>query len=80
MKILNKFLFLSFIIFNTCANAQDKLLFFSGKVLEGKVVEVDSLDIKFERKGKKKTKKMFVGKDRIFAIQYGNGKTEILYE
>jgi len=80
MKILSKFLFLSFIIFNTCANAQDKLLFFSGKVLEGKVVEVDSLDIKFERKGKKKTKKMFVGKDRIFAIQYGNGKTEILYD
>lgn len=80
MKILSNFFFLLFIFLTVCANAQDKLHFFSGKVLEGKVVEVDSLDIKFEKKGKKKTKKMFVGKDRIFSIQYENGKTDILYD
>jgi len=80
MKIIRTFLFLSFIIFSTYVNGQDELLFYNGKVLVGKVIEVDSLDIKFEKKGKKKIKKMFVGKDRVFAIQYKTGKTKILYE
>jgi len=79
MKI-SRTLFFLVVVFNTCVNAQDKLHFLSGKVLEGKVVEVDSLDIKFERIGRKKTKKMYVGKDRIFSIQYENGETDILYD
>jgi len=62
------------------ASAQDRVLFLSGKEFAGKVIEVDSMDVRFEKKKKKKTKEVLFAKDRIFAIQYGDGTTEIIYE
>ena len=64
----------------TPSSAQDKILFLSGKVMACKVVEIDSADVKIEKTKKNKSKIVLVGKDRVFAVRYGDGKTEILYE
>ena len=60
--------------------AQDTVIFISGRVMEGLVKGIDSLDVQIEVQKKKKTKLMYMAKNSVFAIKYGDGKTEILYE
>lgn len=61
--------------------AQDSILFISGRVLVGKVVLVDSMDVQVEvKKRKNKTKLIYAPKSDIFAIKYGDSRTEIYYE
>ena len=77
------FVFSAILISTTWANkasAQDSITYLTGRVLTGKVVEVDSMDIKVEVKKRKKTKIIYVAKDMVFALKYADGKTEISYE
>ena len=60
--------------------AQDSITFISGRVMNGLVKDVDSLDIQFEFKKRKKTKVIYITKSSIFAIKYADGRTDILYE
>lgn len=62
------------------AMAQDSILFISGRILDGKVTEVDSLDIQVEVKKRKKTKLLYEARNDVFAIKYADGKIDIFYE
>ena len=59
--------------------AQDSVLFISGRILEGNIKQVDSLDVQIEIKKGKKTKVLYESKSDIFAIKYSDGKSEIFY-
>jgi len=72
-------LFCSFFASGTLL-AQDEIIFLSGRVMRGIVKEVDSMDVQIEIQKRKKTKLVFVSKLSIFAIKYGDGKTDIFYE
>jgi len=60
--------------------AQDEIVFLSGRVMTGLVKEVDSMDVRVEVDKGKKKKLLDFGKHSIFAIKYGDGKTDIFYE
>ena len=59
--------------------AQDNILFLNGKHEEGKVLEIDSLSVRFERlkNGKKKT--IYYPKHKVFSIQLQNGEKTFVY-
>jgi len=73
-------LVLSPLMMEGIAFAEDTIIFISGRVMHGSVIEVDSLDIKFEYEKKKKKKEIFITKNSVFAIKYGDGKSEIFYK
>jgi len=60
--------------------ADDTIVFLSGRVSYGIVKEIDSLDIQLEVQKRKKTKLIYIAKNNVFAIKYGDGKTDIFYE
>jgi len=79
MKTLS-ILFLCAILQGGSSLAQDSIIFISGRVIEGKVKEIDSLDILFDIQKKKKVKLIYVAKSSVFAIKYGEGETDIFYK
>jgi len=75
------FLLFGFVLMLTVsAMAQDSITFINGRVMSGVVKHVDSLDIQFEFKKRKKTKAIYIARSSIFAIKYADGRTDILYQ
>ena len=69
-----------FFLMGTYSMADDTIVFLSGRITYGIVKEVDSLDIQLEVQKRKKTKLIYIAKNNVFAIKYGDGKTDIFYE
>lgn len=68
------------VIFSYPLLAQDKIILLSGKVLEGKVTDVDSSGVEYEYQKKGKLKKIRLDDYRLYSIIYGDGKEEIIYK
>ena len=78
MKNIILFVFFSMLMVSSTL-ADDTIVFLSGRVVHGIVKEVDSLDIQLEVQKRKKTKVIYIAKNNVFAVKYGDGKTDIFY-
>ncbi len=60
--------------------SQDKILLISGKIIEGKVINVGEDTIRFQFRNKEKTEEGFIESYRVFSIQYDHGNEKVIYK
>lgn len=76
---MKKIIFLlSITVFTTQLFAQDKIYRKNGQVVEAKVIEVGSTEIKYKLPDDAESPIYVLEKDRINKIEYQNGKVEKL--
>jgi hypothetical protein len=60
--------------------AQDKIMLLSGKVLDGKILSVDTAGVHYQYSKKGKTQEVLLDSYRIYSVEYGDGKSVMIYE
>ncbi len=80
IMFLNKlFIYIVYLLFTNVLSAQDKLVLLNGRILEGKVTDLNDGIITFQYKKKKSFAQELIEQYRVYSIIDSSGKEKIVY-